>query len=467
MKNIRFILCAVVLACLSLNLQAQEISPVDFMKLNPYRVYHNVATPLPYSVYFGFGIGNLSAYATNSGLKYDNLFQFENGKPKYIDLKKFANSLKDDNSYDANINTELLGVGFRGRYGFFSISYRVRFQSTMHFSKDIIGLAAFGNAPYVGEDNPANMNMSTDVMGYQELSLGYQIMADENLSVGGRAKLLFGFANLMGKDVNIKVYTNPNDYDLLVCPSVDLRMTVPNPFKIDENGFAYLKERMDASDLFGCPGFGLDLAAQYKFEDAGVTISAAVNDLGFITWRKNSLKIYSAIDEGGQYYHEGNVLFDGLSVDEIQKILSDEAFRDMYLDTLQRYYSFRTQELNSYTTSLHTNMIVQGTYELDEQHRFIAQLQGYCSGLGFRPALTLAYNGTFNDMFDVCASYTMMKGCYANIGIGLGVKLGPVQLYATTNNIIGWFTPLNNKNYNAQLGIAFNFYNNTNRSRGH
>ena len=79
-------------------------------------------------------------------------------------------------------------------------------------------------------------------------------------------------------------------------------------------------------------------------------------------------------------------------------------------------------------------------------------------GSGFRPAMTLAYSGSFFRMFDVCATYTMMRGSYANIGAGLAGNFGIFQIYATTNNVLGFFDPTNGQTLNAQVGVVFNLF---------
>ena len=99
-----------------------------------------------------------------------------------------------------------------------------------------------------------------------------------------------------------------------------------------------------------------------------------------------------------------------------------------------------------------------GSYDLDAHNRFSVQAQGCFLRSGFRPALTLAYCGSFWDNFNVCATYTMMPGSYANFGLGLSAMIETCNIYLTTNNIIGCFNPLNSKGFNAQVGIVFNLF---------
>jgi hypothetical protein len=79
-------------------------------------------------------------------------------------------------------------------------------------------------------------------------------------------------------------------------------------------------------------------------------------------------------------------------------------------------------------------------------------------GSGFRPALTLAYCGSFWNNVNVCATYTMMPHSYDNIGLGFSWMMATCNVYLTTNNLIGFFKPLNSSGINAQVGIVFNLW---------
>lgn len=452
----KLMLCLVALMAMPFWIGAQEVSPVDFMKFNPYQVNANAALRGPYYGYIGFAIGNLNVTQRNSGIYYDNLFRFDSqGRPSVIDLKQFAATLKPDNYLSANLSEEILGIGIQLKRGYLNVGYRVRMQNEGYFTDDLFRLLASGNAAYLGESNAANIEVRASMLAYQELAVGYQIDINSQWSLGARAKLLMGAASLNTDSFRVKVVTDETTYALRVTEDIAMQVNSPMPFSIGDEGFQFDNARFDFTDLFGNPGFGIDLAADYRINDQ-FSVVAAVNDLGFIRWKKNGVALDGHLNDAGQFYDEGSFLYDGLSVDELQLLVSDEAYRERFMDTLVDYFRISSSPMEPYSTMLHTQMLLRGCYTLDENNRFFAQAQGYCSGTGFRPALTLAYNGSFFDMLDVCASYTMMRNSYANFGLGLGFKLGIVQLYATTNNIIGVFNPMNTKNFNAQVGLVFN-----------
>ena len=171
-------------------------------------------------------------------------------------------------------------------------------------------------------------------------------------------------------------------------------------------------------------------------------------------YRRAVLK--GGVDDVGQFYDNGDFLFSGLELDQLQQIASDESYRELFLDTLKQYFQLEFAPLKKYNTALNTNLLLRGNYDLDAHNRFSVQVQGCFLGSGFRPALTLAYNGYFYEKLDVCVTYTMMPHSYDNIGLGISGRLFKTcNIYLTTNNVIGFFSPLNLSGMNAQVGIVF------------
>lgn len=447
-------LCFLLSSLVVVQLKAQDVSPVDFMKTNPYQLKNNPSADLPYDSHFSVGIGNICGDFRNLDFRMDNMFRYDaSGKPSVIDLKNFANSLQPENGLNFTLDLEVLGFGKRLRHGYLTYSHRVRFQWANNISDDLFQFAASGNTAFVGYDNPVDVKVGLNALCFQEFALGYQIKATSQLSVGGRVKLLLGVGEAKTEACNVKIITD-EDYSLCIEEDLALRLTSPMPFQIKDNKIEFENSRFNVADLFHSPGVGIDLAAEYRFDDH-FGLLAAVNDLGFIQWKKTGVMLNGQIVDNGQFYDDGTFLFQGINVSELQKILSDNEYRNKYFNDMKDYFDFETENSGDYTTMLHTNILLRGTYALNDKHRFIAQFQGYCSGLGVRPAMTLAYNATLNKTFDLCASYSMMKRSFDNLGLGFTCNLKFFHIYAATNNIIGCFKPLNTSGMNFQLGIVF------------
>lgn len=434
---------------------AQNISPVDFMKTNPYKLRSNPSSDLPYDSHVSIGLGNICGDIRNLNFRLDNVFRYDaSGRPSVIDLKNFANSLDPENGFNSILDLEVLGFGKKSKHGYVTYSHRVRFQLSSTISDDLFQMVAFGNAASTGPDNPIDVNVGLNALCFQEFALGYQIKATPHLSVGGRVKFLLGVGEAKSEALSVKLFTDGEDYSLRAFEDMAVRMTSPMPFQIANNKFEFENSRFNVADLLHSPGFGIDLAAEYHFS-GHLSLMAAVNDFGFIRWKKNGVVLNGDIVDNGHFYDDGAFLFQGVEIYELESIFSDSEHQNQYFDNLKDYFTFETESTDAYTTMLHTNILLRGTYAFNDKRRLMSQLQFYCSGLGVRPALTLAYNATLNKTFDLCATYSMMKNSFDNLGFGFTCNLKFFHIYAATNNIIGCFKPLNTSGMNIQAGFVF------------
>ena len=437
---------------------AQQVSPVDFMRLNPYQINANPATDLPYQSVMSLVIGNIDLNVQNTILRYDNLFEFDaQNRPSIINLRQFANSLKESNYFGLNANWDLFTLYKRFDKNLWTFNWGIKVQGDAKYSDGLFKLLGYGNSAFVGDDNPVKVNMDLNVMAYQEWSVGYQMNITEQLSVGGRAKMLFGVVDVKTDVFNAELYTDADTYALRLKENVAMKAAMPNAVYVDGSGKLMGNGPFSMGELFRNPGFGVDLAAEYRF-DSEFSAVAAIHDLGFIHWGKNNIIMTSQLNDAGQFYDNGSFLFSGLDWEQIQLISSDEWYHEQFLDTLPQYFQLEFATLQKYNTALNTNLLLRGNYDYDDHNRFSAQVQGCFLGSGFRPALTLAYCGSFYDNLNVCATYTAMPHSYDNIGLGISAMIETCNVYLTTNNLFGFFKPLNTSAFNAHVGIVFNLF---------
>ena len=457
-NNLYKILSVLALVFVFASAKGQQVSPVDFMRLNPYQMNANPATDLPYQSVMSLVVGNIGLDVQNTTLRYDNLFEFDaQNRPAILNLRQFANSLKKNNYLGLNANLDLFTLYKRFDKDLWTFNWGVKVQGDVKYNDGLFKLLGYGNSAFVGEDNPVKVNMDLNMMVYQEWAVGYQMNVTDQLSVGGRAKLLFGVVDVKTDAFNAELYTDPDTYALRLKEHALVKAAMPNAVYVDESGKLKGDGPFSMGELFRNPGFGIDVAAEYRFDEEFSAV-AAIHDLGFIHWGKNNITMTSQLNDVGQFYDNGSFLFNGLDWEQIQLISSDESYREQFLDTLQQYFQLEFAPLQKYNTALNTNLLLRGNYDLDDQNRFSAQVQGCFLGSGFRPALTLAYCGSFYDNLNVCATYTMMPHSYDNIGFGISAMIETCNIYLTTNNLFGLFKPLNTSRVNAQVGIVFNLF---------
>lgn len=455
MKNLNKILTVSALLFSFAFAKAQEVSPVDFLRMNPYQIKSNPASSLPYQSVFSILFGNASVGVQNTGLYFDNCFDFDaNGVPQSFNLRKLADGLSEENYLGFHASNNFFTLYRKLNKGMLTLGYDMRMQGEASFNDGMFKLLGYGNSAFVGENNPAMMNMDVNLMTFQQYSVGYQLAINEKFSFGVRGKLLLGLANVTTDAFDVKLYTDPDSYAIRLHENIGMRMCVPKVL-IVKDGKLKLNTDIGFDEIFKNPGFGIDLGAEYHITDQ-IGVVAAVTDLGFISWSGNDIAVTGKVNDAGQYYDNGDFLFNGLQWEEINSMTSDPSYLEHFVDTLKQYFRLEFTNADKYITGMNTNLMLRGYYDINAQNRISAQFQGQFMGTGFRPAMTLAYSGSFFNMLDVCATYTMMKGNLANFGLGLGGVFGPFHIYAVTSNILGVFNPLNTKGFSAQAGIVFN-----------
>ena len=70
----------------------------------------------------------------------------------------------------------------------------------------------------------------------------------------------------------------------------------------------------------------------------------------------------------------------------------------------------------------------------------------------WRRGLGIAYNYHLGNFLSATASYSIYNRSYSNVGLGVSVNLGPVELYCLTDNILAWgmLNPTDNLGGNSQ-----------------
>jgi len=80
---------------------------------------------------------------------------------------------------------------------------------------------------------------------------------------------------------------------------------------------------------------------------------------------------------------------------------------------------------------------------------------------GFQSDLTTAFalnvKKDFGKIFSIAAQYAYIEGGANNIGLSTALRLGPVQLFATSDNVIPLFNPMKGQNVNMRVGINLLF----------
>ncbi len=293
-------------ALLSMPAAAQELHTSYFLNSSVNRHEMNPAMLDKSYVSMPLVLGNLNVGTTgNVGLKSfvyemdpswqgynlnggNNLTTFMHPS---VDANKFLGGLKDNNRISANLKYQIFGVGFKAFNGMNLIELNIRSNTSIALPKTLFEFAKTAGAK---EDyNISDLGVRTE--NFAELALGHSHKINDKITIGGKMKFLFGlaYADVTANNVNLHLSEDVWRVDGDVRAKASLMDTeVELSNKTEPNKYVAPgqtpRHRVHGLDDFkaGLSGFGVafDLGATYQvYED--LKVSAAVTDLGFISWK--------------------------------------------------------------------------------------------------------------------------------------------------------------------------------------
>ena len=165
----------------------------------------------------------------------------------------------------------MLGIKFgKNFYGF---SANTRADINFNFNGDILQLVILGNND--PRTQGRTINLEDDwlrAQSYHEFGFIFSRQVSTKLSLGATVKLI--------KGINGIQFQGPVSQIKADADSISIAM---NAFSVNSSGIVTSRAGLDYISGGKNYGFGLNLGALYQINDR-MSISASVNDLGFINW---------------------------------------------------------------------------------------------------------------------------------------------------------------------------------------
>ena len=322
-------------------------------------------------------------------------------------------------------------------------------SARLTYPKDLFSLMWKGNTQFL--DKEADFSgIGVNMTHYREFAFGMNREITNRLTVGLRAKVLFGMANLWTEKSDITLSTDPNLYDLTARANIIINTSVPetiyNSFDSDstnDGGFSFSDYIANTSNK----GFAFDIGGTFKINDK-FTVAASVLDIGKISWKS-----------GTRNYSSNNVEFTFEGVDLNDFFGQDSGAPSgtkILIDSLAKTFQIKETK-NNYSNWLPPIFYLTGIYNLTDKDKVGALIRGDIFNGGLHPSLTLSYNKRFLNMFSAVGTYSIMNRSYMNLGFGLSLQLSAFQIYLLNDNIYGLFFPTSAKNTNIHFGMNFVF----------
>lgn len=283
------------------------------------------------------------------------------------------------------------------------------------------------------------------LFGYNEFAFGAAFPITENITIGGKFKWLSGFGDVSTDRTKLNLLTDDVAYAL----TLDADFRVNSTGNIRYDGLRDITVDYDLNDFNGAQlfnqntGVAFDLGVHAKF--GKLDLAASVLDLGgTINWKEDAQN-FSLI---------GTFAYQGLDI--ARDVLEDSTTVESAIDSLFALYDF-TETSNSYSTSLPVRYYLSATYQLNDTWRFGGMIYGEnYRGESF-PGVAVSGNMQLLSWLNLGASYAFRSETFDNLGLNATAKLGPVQVFGMTDNIITALNPKNSNSANLRLGLNLLF----------
>jgi len=405
--------------CLLLLPAADCFSQQDLTLYNlttiPQQGYANPA--LTHNSKFYIGLPVISSIYLNfnhNGFVFTDLVKKRSNGSVYLDADNVIdNKLRKLNYFSVAAQVDWISAGWKANKNHFFFNITEKVFMRFSYPKDLIKLFVQGNGVFVDEDQAADFSgIGLKAILYREYAFGMARDINEQFTIGGKLKYLYGMQNISTKKSDLSLYTDTTTYEL----TGKSDMLLNTSFDTAGNFLSGNKNT----------GFGIDLGANYKLNDK-FSFSASLIDLGYIKW-KNNAKNYTT--------DNAEFVYNGIDLNVFTDTTADP-FQALEDSLISAYEPIETSL--PYRDGLITRVYLGGTYSLNEKNNFGLLLHAEFFKKAIYPSLTLSFNNRVGEWLGTSISYSILNRSYNNIGFGFSVNLGPIQLYMVSDNLLPLF----------------------------
>lgn len=461
MKRIAIVIVALTV---SMNAVAQSELTLPFMNNVFQNTYLNPAVRSEHTVSIGLPVlSSIQFQVIHNGFVPNAFLSVVNDTTLSISPTNLDKQLRNQNMLFANGSLDLFHLKMRIRNWDFWYGIRQNHELAFYYPKSILSLFLEGTEQY--KDNVLDLStLGLNASIYREHTFGAATERGKWV-FGGRFSILHGLTNAYLNPEKLGISIDDDMYSLSVESKAKLKTSgIPGDSLMNVNfdqfgnfddfnvgSFADLKEFMNSNytanyfTRFRNPGIALSGGVSYKL-DSKTTFSFAFSDLGYITW-SDSTKAFSV---------EGNAEFKG--VDALGAVLAGDQFSpDTIIDQFLSNFTTHETFAESYRTWLSPKFYLSANYQLARRTTLGASFYGVINRR-FYPAFTVGITQGMGRVFNLALSASMNQRTITNVGFGLLIKPGPVQIYLLADNI---YTPLvdpltfTNLNFRFGMNLVF------------
>lgn len=470
MRQFKKVLLTWLLGCTFVMAQNKQIL-YDFTEI-PQALMINPGMSTDFQWYAGIpGLSGISFQAGSSGLTVNDLFA-DDGVDFNVKVRERAiYGMNTRDELSGTYQVELLNGGFRGRNpdNFYSFGIYNEGDAIGYWFKDYAILAFEGNADQLGRKFDLG-HLKTRGEMLNVFHFGVNKVVDGALTIGARAKVyssVFNFSSTKNKGYFVTNQGQNNILSHTIDADLELRSSGLNEIEDALDNDSSLLPGIITSRMFfgGDLGLGIDLGFTYKLNKQTV-ITGSLLDLGFV---------YSSTDVKN-YTIKGNATVEGIEVilPDAFSNSNDDFWQDLVdeVDALvphgtnnNSYISFRPTKLygsirHNWGKPMKQNIDCDCNYMVSKRRDYTKYANGIGGQLyvinrprGPQAALTAFYLRRFGRALALKTTYTVDKFSWSNIGLGLNLQAGPVNIYVMADNLLAYRNLADSHYSSFQLGL--------------
>jgi len=426
--------------------------------VNDFKWYAGI--PAISGVSFQVGSSGVSAY----DLFADDGIDF-NAKVR----NRLLGDMTSSDELSGTYNIELLNIGFRGKNPdtFYSFGVYNEGDAIGYWFEDYARLALEGNANQLNRRfDLGDLKTRGEMLNVFHFGINKKI--NRKITAGIRAKIYSSIFDFNSTGNEGYFVTRPGENNLLssrLNADMKWRTSGINAIKaaLDDETLAntIIKRGLFGGNL----GVGVDLGFTYNINSQTV-ITASLLDLGFI-YHSNDVENFTLT---GDVTTEGvEVILPGALInpdrDYWQDLVDDIESILPFDNNFDSYINFRPTKLNA---SYRHNWGEQALRTADcdcgpnstgsnRAPKFVNGIGGQLYAInrprGPQTALTAFYIRRIGNTLALKTTYTIDKFSMTNIGFGLNLQAGPINLYAMADNLLAYQNVANSRYTSFQLGL--------------
>lgn len=388
----------------------------------------NFVLSLP-GIYFGFD---------HSGEPFKDVWSVK-GHTLFLDTDKWVDNLDDENDVYSRFEMPTIELAWQRRDWTLSVGHSFKNQLAFKYPKDLIELIHYGNAPYIGET--LDIGVGAEWMSYSAFHVGVGWKSDL-LSVGARIQILNGIQYLKMDPAEVSVFTNDDIYQLEF--KTDLKMLSSSFISADDiDALDFELTGLEAFELSSKnTGVAFDVGLSMNLSD-DIRAELSILDLGFINW-----------EDASTYTSKGEFTYEGVEIRDLANF--DTLTFKQSLDTIGRILNVEEEQTSDFNTDLTARVYLNLHWQATDK----LQLSALYASESYLDDLKIAYGlGAHYNIFESWGVGTVISNRFDrwNWGLNTRFKLGIVEVYILSDNVLSSFNLGALGNGNARAGINLTF----------